>query len=98
MSQFSFLEAEFGEQFEAAERAERYALADPGTAVIHARRALESGVKWVYSHDRAGHPDPVDRPPRRLGSFGEVGHIGRWRHVEVLHRAGVDQELGGAGE
>ena len=53
MSQFSFLEAEFGEQFEAAERAERYALADPGTAVIHARRALESGVKWVYAHDRS---------------------------------------------
>jgi hypothetical protein len=52
-SQFSFLEAEFGEQFEAAERAERYALADPGTAVIHARRALESGVKWVYAHDRS---------------------------------------------
>ena len=52
-SQFAFLEAEFGEQFEAAERAERYALADPGTAVIHARRALESGVKWVYAHDRS---------------------------------------------
>ena len=52
-SQFSFLEAEFGEQFEAAERSEKYALADPGTAVIHARRALESGVKWVYAHDRS---------------------------------------------
>ena len=52
-SQFAFLEAEFGEQFEAAERAERYALLDPGTAVIHARRALESGVKWVYAHDRS---------------------------------------------
>lgn len=52
-SQFSFLEAEFGDQFHAAVRAERYALTDPGTAVIHARRALESGVKWVYAHDRA---------------------------------------------
>ncbi len=52
-SQFSFLEAEFEEQFEAAERAERYALSDPGTSVIHARRALESGVKWVYTHDRS---------------------------------------------
>jgi type I restriction enzyme, R subunit len=51
-SQFSFLEAEFPSQFEAAERAEQYALSDPGTAVIHARRALESGVKWAFKHDR----------------------------------------------
>lgn len=51
-SQFAFLQAEFGDEFEAAERAERYVLSDPGTAVIHARRALESGVKWVYAHDR----------------------------------------------
>ena len=53
MSQFSFLKAEFVGVFEAAERAERYALADPGTAVIHARRALESGVKWAFRNDRA---------------------------------------------
>ena len=51
-SQFSFLEAEFVGEFEAAERAERYALSDPGTAVIHARRALESGVKWAFKNDR----------------------------------------------
>ena len=58
-SQFSFLEVEFVEQFEAAEKGERYALSDPRTAMIHARRALESGVKWVYSHDRAL-PQPYD--------------------------------------
>ncbi|MEX0825359.1 MAG: DEAD/DEAH box helicase family protein [Acidimicrobiia bacterium] len=50
-SQFSFLRAEFPSAFEAAEKAERYALSDPGAAAIHARRALESGVKWVYAHD-----------------------------------------------
>ena len=53
MSQFSFLEAEFDFVFEAAEKAERYALDDPGTAVIHARRGLESGVKWAFRNDRA---------------------------------------------
>ena len=53
MSQFSFLEAEFDFVFEAAEKAERYALADPGTAAIHARRGLESGVKWAFRKDRA---------------------------------------------
>lgn len=51
-SQFAFLEAEFPDEFAAAERAERYALIDPGTSVIHARRALESGVKWAFAHDR----------------------------------------------
>jgi type I restriction enzyme, R subunit len=51
-SQFLFLQAEFPSEFDAAGRAERYALSDPGTAVIHARRALESGVKWAFAHDR----------------------------------------------
>ena len=51
-SQFAFLQAEFVDEFEAAVRAERYALSDPGTAVIHARRALESAVKWMFANDR----------------------------------------------
>jgi type I restriction enzyme R subunit len=51
-SQFSFLRDEFIDEFEAAERAERYAVSDPGTAVIHARRALESAVRWMYANDR----------------------------------------------
>jgi type I restriction enzyme R subunit len=51
-SQFSFLEAEFGDQFETAEWAERHALSDPGPAVIYARKTLESGVRWMYAHDR----------------------------------------------
>ncbi|MEO1061338.1 MAG: DEAD/DEAH box helicase family protein [Actinomycetota bacterium] len=52
MSQFSFLEAEFSAEFETASWAERHALSDPGPAVIYARKCLESGVKWVYRHDR----------------------------------------------
>ena len=51
-SQFTFLRSEFEDEFAAAERAERYALSDPGTAVIHARRALESAVRWMYANDR----------------------------------------------
>lgn len=53
MSQFSFLEAEFPDQFEMAEWAERHALSDPGPAVIYSRKCLESGVKWAFAHDRA---------------------------------------------
>ena len=52
-SQFSFLEIEFSAEFETASWAERHALSDPGPAVIYARKCLESGVKWVYRHDRS---------------------------------------------
>ena len=52
-SQFSFLEAEFADEFEVASWAEEHALSDPGPAVIYARKCLEAGVKWVYRHDRA---------------------------------------------
>jgi type I restriction enzyme, R subunit len=52
-SQFGFLEVEFAEQFETASWAERHALSSPGPAVIYARKALESGVKWAFVHDPA---------------------------------------------
>ncbi len=58
-SQFSFLEAEFVNEFESASRAEGYSLSDPGAAVIYARKCLESAVKWMYEHDRS-FPDPYD--------------------------------------
>ena len=50
-SQFSFLEAEFQPEFDAASRAEGYSLSDPGAAVIYARKCLETAVKWMYQHD-----------------------------------------------
>ena len=50
-SQFGFLKAEFPEQFATASWAERHALSSPGPAVIYARKALESGVKWAFAHD-----------------------------------------------
>ena len=56
-SQFSFLEAEFAAEFELASRAEEHALSDPGSAAVFARRCLETGVEWVYRHDR-GLPQP----------------------------------------
>jgi type I restriction enzyme R subunit len=52
-SQFAFLSAEFPDQFASAEWAERHALSDPGPSVIYARKALESGVKWMFEYDRA---------------------------------------------
>ena len=58
-SQFSFLEAEFESVFDSASRAEGYSLADPGAAVIYARKCLESAVRWMYRHDRSL-PAPYD--------------------------------------
>jgi type I restriction enzyme R subunit len=59
VSQFAFLTAEFPDQFAMAEWAERHALSDPGPAVIYARKALESGVKWAFAFDRSL-PQPYD--------------------------------------
>src|SRR5437660_11408177 len=58
-SQFAYLEAEFADEFAMAAWAERHALTDPGPAVIYARKALESGVNWVYRYDRSL-PQPYD--------------------------------------
>ncbi len=52
-SQFAFLEPEFGELFELASWVEAHALADPGPAIVHARKTLEVGVRWMYAHDRS---------------------------------------------
>ena len=58
-SQFSFLEAEFADEFEMAAWAEQHALSDPGPAVIYARKCLESGVRWVFRHDPSL-PEPYE--------------------------------------
>jgi type I restriction enzyme R subunit len=53
MSQFTFLQSEWGAVFEAAAKAESAVHADPRTACFYARRALELAVAWVYKHDPA---------------------------------------------
>ncbi|BBO24531.1 type I restriction enzyme R protein [Candidatus Nitrosymbiomonas proteolyticus] len=50
-SQFTFLESEFPEIFESAQRAEETACSDPRAACFYARRALELAVNWAYEHD-----------------------------------------------
>jgi type I restriction enzyme R subunit len=48
MTQFAFLQPEFVEVSEHAERAESLAHADPRAACFYARLALEVTVKWLY--------------------------------------------------
>ena len=51
MRQFSFLEAEWPDVYEAATRAEAAAHPDPRTSCFYARRGLELIVHWIYKHD-----------------------------------------------
>ncbi|MDA0575856.1 DEAD/DEAH box helicase family protein [Burkholderia gladioli] len=53
MSNFSFLQSEWGFLHEAAHRAERAVYSDPRTACFYARRGLELAVAWLYAHDKA---------------------------------------------
>lgn len=53
MSNFAFLEAEWGLVFEAARKAEQHAHADARSSCFYARRALELAVSWLYTHDKA---------------------------------------------
>jgi type I restriction enzyme, R subunit len=51
LSQFAFLQREWGAVFEAAAKAEDAVHADPRTACFYARRALELAVGWAYKYD-----------------------------------------------
>ena len=53
MSQFAFLQAEFPDIFEHAARAEALAHSDPRSTAFYCRLALETGVHWVFRHDRS---------------------------------------------
>jgi type I restriction enzyme R subunit len=53
MSNFAFLQAEWGLVFEAAQKAEQHAHADARSSCFYARRALELTVSWLYTHDKA---------------------------------------------
>ena len=51
VSQFEFLQVEFGPQFVDAEKSEENALRDPRAACFYARRFVESSVKWMFRYD-----------------------------------------------
>jgi type I restriction enzyme, R subunit len=53
MSNFAFLQTEWGLVFEAAQKAEYHAYADARSACFYARRALELAASWLYTHDKA---------------------------------------------
>ena len=52
MSNFSFLQAEWGFLHEAAQKAEQAVHTDPRTACFYERRGLELAVARLYAHDK----------------------------------------------
>lgn len=53
MSNFSFLQAEWGFLHESARLGEQAIHSDPRAACFYARRTLELAVSWLYAHDPA---------------------------------------------
>ena len=53
MSNFAFLEEQWGEIGSTARQAERYVNSDPCSACFYSRRALEQAVAWLFEHDQA---------------------------------------------
>lgn len=53
MSNFAFLQPEWGLFFESAQKAEALANVDPRASCFYARRTLELAVAWLYKHDSA---------------------------------------------
>jgi type I restriction enzyme, R subunit len=51
MSHLSFLQREWPDVFEAAEKAEAAVYADPRTSCFYARRAVEILITWMFKHD-----------------------------------------------
>ena len=90
MSQFAFLQSEFPEEFAMAEWAERHVLSDPGPAVIYARKALESGVKWMFAYDgrRAGHLKTANGSGSKRSD--PVTKLSRGQSPEIGSRAGEE--------
>jgi type I restriction enzyme R subunit len=56
VSNFSFLQSEWPQIYESAAKAESFAIPDPGTACIHARRSLEMAMQWIFKSDSALKP------------------------------------------
>jgi type I restriction enzyme R subunit len=53
MTHFAFLQVEWPDVCESAQKAEASVYPDPRTACFYARRTLELAVAWMYKHDPA---------------------------------------------
>lgn len=66
-SNFSFLSGEWSIFFDNAQKAESFALADPTTSAMYARRSLEQWLRWLYAHETSLNVPDKETPG--LGDF-----------------------------
>ena len=90
MSNFSFLQAEWPLQFEAASKAEGLVHADARAACFYARRTLELAVSWLYKHEPALKLPYQDHLSALLHEPTFRATVG----VAVFNKAKVIKELG----
>jgi type I restriction enzyme R subunit len=94
MSNFSFLDEDWADVHQAAERAEENVRRDPRAACFHARRTLEWVVEWMYDHDATldrPHEDRLGRliyEPTFEANLRDGGVSGLVRKVQTIHRVG----------
>jgi len=53
MSNFAFLQQEWPDLFQPAQKSESLAMSDPRTCCFYGRRTLELAVQWLYKNDAA---------------------------------------------
>lgn len=67
MTNFSFLTGEWDAFADNAQKTERFALTDPTTSAIYARRSVEQWLRWLYAHE----PD-LTLPSKEAPSLGDL--------------------------
>lgn len=66
-SNFSFLTGEWAAFLDNAQKTEAFALTDPTTSAIYARRSLEQWLRWLYAHETS-----LDVPDKETPSLGDL--------------------------
>src|SRR5947209_1605553 len=98
MSNFAFLEAEWPELYEIAQRVEALAYPDPRAACFYARRALELAVGWMYRGDPALHLPYQDHLDALLHepSFRQTVEPAVWAKMDLIRHLGNRAVHGGS--
>lgn len=66
MTNFSFLTGEWATFLDNAQKTESFALTDPTTSAVYARRSLEQWLRWLYTHETS-----LNVPDKETPSLGD---------------------------
>ncbi|MGW0436707.1 DEAD/DEAH box helicase family protein [Micromonospora sp. NPDC003197] len=91
MGNFVFLQAEWPDLFDEAERSERHTFADPRTSCFYARRCLELALAWLYRADQALRmPSGSKKLSTMISEPTMINRVGPGMHakMEIIRRQG----------